>query len=95
MSTFILDILTFSKNKKFRFKKISWNKELLYWINKQKMKGWEKALKSFYDFNLYWTNEYVSISTFVSLFGIPVGIASSEVDSKIYARTSGIKCVSQ
>ena len=59
------------------------------------MKGWVKKLKTFYDFNLYWTNGYVSISTFASLFGIPVCIANSEVDSKIYARTSGIKSISK
>ena len=37
----------------------------------------------------------VSISTFASLVGIPIGIASSVVGLKIFAITSGIKSKSQ
>ena len=37
----------------------------------------------------------VSISTFASLVGIPIGLASSVVGLKIFAITSGIKSKSQ
>ena len=33
----------------------------------------------------------VSISSFASLFGVPIGITSSAIGLKIYALTAGIK----
>ena len=41
------------------------------------------------------TTGYMSVSTFVSLFGVPIGITSSAIGLKICAKPQELKSISQ